>query len=524
MRSRGPAVLATVLVTLSGACANAATQQADTGPDRDKAGALDSALETITPAEMYDRIAFLASDELAGRDTPSPGLEQAAEYLVRQFEALGLEPGGESGTFLQRYRFPIRALDTLSVHFAIVSEDGTELGALEHGVEYWARPAFEPEDRDMRHGSLVYLGSGRESLSSSASFAGRVVVVDLPGGLDASWRSTEAALRRFAVDGGASGLVIGLDAAFPEAGIAQFARLAGRPRRELVDPFEVPTFYVEHDAAERVLRRGGVDPAAAVPRSGTELAGVSAHFAAIPEVLDDARAPNVVAILPGSDPELRDTYVVFSAHMDHVGIGTADAEGDSIYNGADDDASGTAALVEVAGAFTALSSRPVRSLMFLAVSGEEKGLLGSRYFSDNPTVPVASIVANINVDMIARNAPDSIVVIGQEYSSLGPLVRSIATDHPELGLVVVPDPWPEERFFFRSDHFNFARQEIPALFFFSGVHEDYHRPSDEVERIDPGKAARVARLIFLTAHAIASDAQPPTWTAEGLEEVRALTR
>src|SRR5690606_11898205 len=130
---------------------------------------------------------------------------------------------------------------------------------------------------------------------------------------------------------------------------------------------------------------------------------------------------------------------------DHVGIGRPDASGDSIYNGADDNASGTAALLEVAEAFASLPEAPARSLLFLAVSGEEKGLLGSQYFSDHPTVPIEQMVANINVDMIGRKAPDSIVVIGQEYSSLGPLVREVAAERPELGLVVSEDIWPEER-------------------------------------------------------------------------------
>jgi Zn-dependent M28 family amino/carboxypeptidase len=115
-------------------------------------------------------------------------------------------------------------------------------------------------------------------------------------------------------------------------------------------------------------------------------------------------------------------------------------------------------------------------------------------------------------------------VIGQEYSSLGPLVLRVAAEHPELGLTVSTDPWPEERFFFRSDHFNFARLEIPALFFFAGVHEDYHQPSDELETLDLDKASRVARLAFWTAYAIADSPEPPRWTEEGLEEVRALTR
>jgi Zn-dependent M28 family amino/carboxypeptidase len=156
------------------------------------------------------------------------------------------------------------------------------------------------------------------------------------------------------------------------------------------------------------------------------------------------------------------------------------------------------------------------------VSGEEKGLLGSRYYADNPTVPLEGIIANINIDMIGRNSPDTVVAIGQEFSSLGPLTVEVLQQHPELRLIPTADPWPEERFFFRSDQFNFARKEIPAIFFFSGTHEDYHRPSDHVDKIDTDKAARIGRLVFWLTHAIATDPQPPAWTPDGLAQVRAL--
>ncbi len=352
-----PRLLLPSLLILLG-CAGVGDRSAPgaaTAPGQEAASgeAAAEAAARISAGDMLKRIAFLASDELGGRATPSPGLEEAADYLAGEFGRLGLRPGGDDGSFLQRYPLPIRAADA--------------------------------------------------------------------------------------------------------AGTGTTVRTA--------------------------------------------------------------RPPNVVAILPGDDPVLRDTYVVLSAHMDHVGVGPPDASGDSIYNGADDDASGTAALVELAEAFTALPDPPARSLVFLAVSGEEKGLLGSRWFSDHPPMPIDAIVANLNIYMISRNAPDSIVVIGQEYSSLGPLVREVAAREDDLGLAVVADPWPEQRFFFRSDHFSFARKEIPALFFFAGTHEDYHRPSDEVEKIDAGKASRVARLVFHTALAVANAAEPPRWTPEGLQAV-----
>lgn len=315
---------------------------------------------SITATDIRARVGFLASDALRGRDTPSPGLEVAAAYIASEFRRAGLEPAGDSGSYLQRWPFPVRE------------------------------------------------GAGRRA----------------PAPADMT----------------------------------------------------------------------GQDP------------------------------PNVVGILRGSDPALRDTYVVFSAHMDHVGVRAPDASGDSIYNGADDDASGTSAVLELAEAFASLPVAPGRSLLFLAVSGEEKGLLGSSWFADHPTVPIESIVANINIDMIGRNAPDSAVVIGQEYSSLGPLAVATTAAHPELGLMIGPDPWPDERFFFRSDHFNFARREVPALFFFTGTHEDYHRPSDEVEKLDTDKAARIARLVYYIGEAIANDPEAPQWTPDGLEEVRRLVQ
>lgn len=235
------------------------------------------------------------------------------------------------------------------------------------------------------------------------------------------------------------------------------------------------------------------------------------------------RAPNVVGILEGSDSTLKNTYIVLSAHIDHLGTGSP-VRGDSIFNGADDDASGTSAVLEVAEALASLPERPKRSVVFLGVSGEERGLLGSAYYSEHPTVPLKSIIANINIDMIGRNAPDTLAAIGAQFTTLGQLAAMVAAANRDVGLTVIDDPWPQERLFFRSDHFNFARKEIPAIFFFSGLHEDYHQPSDQVERIDADKAARVARLAFYLTQELANSSTKPEWTSEGLREVRRLTR
>jgi len=283
--------------------------------------------------------------------------------------------------------------------------------------------------------------------------------------------------------------------------------------------------FLAQDALRgRATPSPGLDIAATYVASvfaGLGLADPAGGFIQRYAIADDdaARAPNVVAILEGEDPRLRDTFVVFSAHLDHVGTGPPDAQGDSIYNGADDDASGVAAVLEIAEAFTALPGRPARSVAFVTVSGEELGLLGSKAFLESGLVPASGIVANINIDMIGRNARDTVVVIGRAYSTLGPLADRIAAAHPELGLTVVDDPWPDEQFFFRSDHYNFAAAGVPALFLFSGVHDDYHRPSDHADRIDTGKAARIASFAFRLGLAVAQAAAAPAWTALGRREV-----
>jgi Zn-dependent M28 family amino/carboxypeptidase len=221
----------------------------------------------------------------------------------------------------------------------------------------------------------------------------------------------------------------------------------------------------------------------------------------------------------GSDRRLRNEYVLISAHMDGLGTGFP-VDGDSIYNGADDNASGTAAILEVAEAMAELKdARPRRSVAFLAVSGEERGLLGSAWFVEHPPIPLERIVANVNIDMIGRNWEDTIAVIGKPYSSLGALVDSVAMAHPELGLTTVDDQWPADGFFFRSDHFNFARKGIPAVFFFNGVHADYHMPSDEAGKIKVEKASRIARLVYEVALAIANADEPPTWDPEARRRI-----
>jgi len=213
--------------------------------------------------------------------------------------------------------------------------------------------------------------------------------------------------------------------------------------------------------------------------------------------------------------------VIFTAHFDHVS-GPADATGDSIYNGADDNASGTAAVLEIAQAFAGLPVAPRRSMAFVLVSGEEKGLLGAQHFASGASLPSAAMVADINADMVSRNWPDSILVLGREYTTMGATVDRVLDAHPELGLSVMESRWPQYPLFQMSDQHAFVQAGIPGIFFFSGLHPDLHRPSDDMDGADCDKAARVARLMFYLGYEVAQSDEKPWWTAAG-EEMLAAT-
>ncbi len=212
---------------------------------------------------------------------------------------------------------------------------------------------------------------------------------------------------------------------------------------------------------------------------------------------------NVVGIVRGSDPRLADEYVAIGAHYDHVGIG-APVDGDSIYNGADDDASGTVSVLEVAEALTQ-GPRPRRSVLLVFHGGEEAGLLGSQHFTDRPPVPIEEVVAQLNVDMVGRNSPDSLSIIGAGRIS-SELDRIIRREAAAGGLSLdytLDAPDHPEQLYYRSDHYNYARLGIPVAFLFAGLHPDYHLPSDEIERIDMAKVERAAELLYRVLWAVA---------------------
>ena len=206
---------------------------------------------------------------------------------------------------------------------------------------------------------------------------------------------------------------------------------------------------------------------------------------------------NVIGWIRGVDPVLREEYVVYTAHYDHIGVAPVpDVEGDSIYNGADDNASGTAALLEIAQAFASLERAPRRSLVFLATAAEERGLVGAEHYVANPTFPLDRTLANLNLDMIGRNDPGSVEVIRTSGSTLADSALAAAARHPEIGIAAIDVP--DDQLVRRSDCFAFLQRGIDALFFHSGIHADYHGLDDESDRLDAGKAAAVAALAWWT--------------------------
>jgi hypothetical protein len=471
-------------------------------------------IDVITAADVQRHVAYLASDELLGRDTPSPGLELAADYIAEHFRALGLQPAGADGSYIQRFPFEQEQLDPTLLRFEARGVAPTHSRPRSAASCSCCLP-----DVDSVVGVPLFAGIARTGMQLEGDATGRIVVFFVPDTLSDEWQRSVSAALQSAVIAGAGAAVIVLDSLFGGAALGMLAdQLTGQ-----IAP--LPVVGVSYSAARPIFAQADLQLGAV--RSRSEARPLPLHGVTIalstPVRVVSAQVPNVVAVLPGSDPLRRPEHVVFSAHFDHVGTGAPDARGDSIYNGADDNASGTSAVLEIARAFTALQPAPARSVMFVLVSGEEKGLLGSAFFVDSAPIPVENMVANINLDMIGRNAPDTVVAIGQNYTSLGPRVQAVVARHPELGLVVAPDLWPEEQLFFRSDHFSFAAQEVPAIFFTTGLHDEYHRPGDEAHLVDSDKVMRISRLLFRLGYDIANSPDRPQWTPEGLAEVRRAT-
>jgi hypothetical protein len=467
------------------------------------------AMSTITPSDVARRIGIIAHDSMLGRDTPSRGLELTARYVAEQFRRFGLQPGGEDGTWLQRYPITRRRLELAGSRVVLRTGGTSATAPFDRAARFvsgdvprepLSGPAVlvggpvTPEAvsrMNLRDKVVLYLHDYSKPIPANAAQVARAIRVSRPRAIVAIANIDSA----------------GFAARVPRAAPERFGmdlRLGTPPSVEVSEAVVAPVLRAARVSLAEVRRS-----ASAV---ALELPDLSATVVLQETVTESLSAPNVVGILPGTDPVLRGEYLVFSAHMDHIGVTPGLA--DSVNNGADDNASGTAGVIELAQAFSRPGGRPKRSIIFLTVSGEEKGLWGSRYFSEHPTVPLEQIVADLNLDMLGRNWADTIVAIGKEHSDLGTTLERVNAAHPELGMVAIDDRWPEERFYFRSDHYNFARKGVPALFFFNGVHPDYHRVTDSPDKIDSEKESRILKLLFHLGQEVGNAERRPAWDPE----------
>lgn len=453
--------------------------------------ALERALSTISADEIRADLRFLASDELAGRDTPSPGLRIAALYLRARLERLGFQAGDAGGDYFYEYTVPRKRID----------ESGSSLSAQSGETRFdfafgreWS--LFTKEDLEPRvlEGALVWCGSGQGADLEQAKPAGKWIVCR--DGKDSAGKR-----RRAAQEAGALGVLVLQDRKEPAVPLDE--RLGNTPRmlREGWTPRArkeageearpiAPCVLLGADSAARLLSASAGRPVEVEyePALGTEL-GTLKLDCKLADKDGTLELHNVVGFWPGSDPELSKEVVILSAHYDHVGT---NSKGE-IHNGADDNGSGTSTLLAVAEALTQYG--PLRrSVLVIWVSGEEKGLWGSKAFANAPWFPLdARAVANINIDMVGRNEPEKLLVTPTEkhekYNGMTRMAERFALDEgfAKLGSA--------DSFYSRSDHIEFARLGIPIVFLFSDIHDDYHKPGDDPEKIDFDKVRRVARVV-----------------------------
>lgn len=499
-------------------------------------------VETITAAQMKDYLSFIASDEMEGRDTPSRGLDTTAKFLAMNLSRWGFKPAGDDGTFFQKIGLRRDAIDRAGTRVQLNNQ------ALIFGDDYI--PLARNGDVSA---PLVFAGTGWLVKSKNIDaykgidVKGKIAIVlatpdgfprgitraDLSGKRGEDWMNAA----EYATRQGAVGLIYIPDFQYLSNWERNRVRVTERgvlavERFQTTTTAQLPAIVVAPRIATTLLQ--GEKQTASTLFESTYSGKLPDSFALNAEKIvgmkittktETPGTQNVVAVFEGSDPILKDEYVALGAHYDHVGIGLP-VNGDAIYNGADDDGSGTTALLAIAEALTKAPKRPKRSVLFVWHAGEEKGLWGSRYFTDYPTIALNKIVAQINIDMIGRTKKEGdtnprnrdlaganeVYVIGSKMMSteLGELTEKVNRDYLSLAFNYrYDDPNDPNRFFFRSDHYNYARKGIPIVFFFDGEHEDYHRPGDEVEKIDFEKMEKTARTIYMLLWEVANGASRP---------------
>jgi len=495
--------------------------------------------ELITTAQMKDYLTFIAADELEGRDTPSRGLNTAAKFLATNLSRWGVKPAGDEGTYFQRFALLKTTVDSAQTFAEINGQ------RFKYGSDFIASTFTGPGTAS---GPLVYVGHGliikAKNLNAfegldikdkivvwTSDFPKGVSFGDFSGKQGEDWQNAASYAAR---NGAKGGIVIPpYSSLISWEQTKKFQTINGAlavEKFQTEDGPKIPLLVASPRLAGALLQ-GEKNNAVKVFNSAVMGEPVAA-FAFKPEKKvtftvsakkEQVYTQNVVGIVEGSDASLKREYVAIGAHYDHVGVGNP-VNGDAIYNGADDDGSGTVSVLAMAEAF-AKGPRPKRSLLLVWHAAEEKGLWGSKYFTQYPTVPIDKIVAQLNIDMIGRAQkpdeanpankdlakPHEVFVVGSKMMStdLGNLSESVNASYYNLSFnYKYDDPKDPEKIFFRSDHFNYALKGIPIIFYTDGEHEDYHRVTDHVEKIDFENMLKITRTIYAMAWELGNGKRP----------------
>jgi peptidase M28-like protein len=504
------------------------------------AGSLAARADDNTSKRWWAHVQALANDGMEGRNTGSLAHKRAAEYVTAQFQKAGLEPAGLTG-FIQPVQFKTRRIVEASSSLALVRGGKSEPLTLgEH-----ANISMRVDPSPMLDTPLVFAGYGlnipERGINDFAGITLRNAMVvylagapkSLPGPLQAHFGSAGERWRMYKNSGALGTISIAnpksMDIPWARSTLARL-----QPAMTLADlslddtlgqqlsvtwnPAHAEKLFAQsgHTFAEVLAKADAGEPVPSFP--------LPVRLRATTKVeRTDVESQNVAAILRGSDPQRRNEYVVVSAHLDHLGVGEP-INGDRIYNGAMDNASGIAAILEVASAIREAGLRPARSILFVAVTGEEKGELGSKYFAAHPTVPKNSMVANVNTDMFLPLFPlKTLMVLGLDESDLGADIRAVAE---QSGVGVQADPEPQRNRFVRSDQYSFIKIGIPALAMKVGYEpgspeaaiaakwtaERYHAPSDDLDQpIDQSAAGKYVEIVRDLAVRIANRTDKPKW-------------
>ena len=482
---------------------------------------------TITANDLEAHIRFLASDELEGRETAERGQKLAAKYLATQFKKIGLKPGniaGKEPSYMQS--FELVKTEVRSASLYLESKKKKEYKLFDDFIAFSDHELASSVNLPMAFAGYGIETDGYNNLKGK-DFTGKAAVVlfgepllengksAITDSYEYSPWATDLILKREALGKRGAELVVMVvdnDRYKQFSGNKYLRMQLARPRLRLKHLMteDLPgLIVVSESTANGFLKKAKTSMSKLEAQMGTQPTVPDVNLSKSRFVMDaDATmktvtAENILGFLEGTDK--KEEVVVITAHYDHLGV-----KGEDVYNGADDDGSGTASLLELAEAFMMAAKsghRPRRSILFMPVSGEEKGLLGSRYYTDFPVYPLEQTVVDLNIDMIGRvdehhSDPNYVYIIGSDKLStdLHLINEKNNSFYSKLNLdYKYNDPKDPNRFYYRSDHYNFAKNNIPVIFYFTGVHEDYHKPTDTWEKIDEDKMVNIVKLVFAVA-------------------------